>query len=144
MVVPTAFEEDFGLEFRVHKCFIGKSANLTFERAIMPRSKLENYEIIMQSLVGRYLSVDTLAFNCGMDCIAVSKRIDFLMKNGLIEEKKCHSKTLYALTKRGQSIQKALAITKLLDTLKVTVKVADEELTAVPRSSEDVRETGQK
>ncbi len=143
MIGQPPFEGDFGLEFRVHKCFIKKSTNLTFE-AIMPRSKLENYEIIMQSLVGRYLSVDTLAFNCGMDCVAVSERIRFLIKNGLVEEKKCHSKTLYALTKRGQSIQKALAITKLLDTLKVNVRVADEELTAVPRPSEDTKETGHK
>jgi len=110
------------------------------EGAAMRKSKLENYETIIQTLVDRYLTVDGLAYACGMDVVAVNERLGFLIKNGLVEEKKCHSKTLYALTKRGITIQKTLAITRRLDELKVTVKALDKELIAIPRLSDDAEE----
>jgi predicted transcriptional regulator len=113
------------------------------ERAIMSKSKLENYEAIMQALVDKYLSVDSLAYACGMDCVAVNERLGFLIKNGLVEEKQCHSKTLYALTKRGLSVQKTLAITQRLDALKPTVKATDEEFVAFSRFFDDAEEPAQ-
>jgi predicted transcriptional regulator len=106
----------------------------------MRRSKLENYEAILQALVDRYLSVDSLAFSCGMDCVQATQRLAFLMKNGLVEEKQCHNKTLYGLTKRGTTIQKTLAITKRLDELKATVKTMDTELFAFTKFSDDAEE----
>ena len=102
----------------------------------MAKSKLENYEELMQALVDRYLSVDGLAFSCNMECVAVNQRLDFLIKNGLVEEKQCHNKKLYALTKRGLAIQKTLAITKRLERLKTTVKAVDEALVTVQRFSD--------
>jgi predicted transcriptional regulator len=110
----------------------------------MSKSKLENYEAIMQALVDRYLSVDSLAYACGMDCVLVNERLGFLIKNGLIEVKQCHSKTLYGLTKRGLSIQKALAITQRLDQLKTSAKMIDEELVAISRFSDDSKEPEQR
>ena len=101
----------------------------------MPKSKLQNYEELMQALVDRYLSVDGLAFACSMDCVAVNQRLGFLIKHGIVEEKRCHNKRLFALTKRGLAIQKTLAITKRLDQLKTTVKAADEELVALSKFS---------
>ncbi len=100
-------------------------------RTRMAKSKLENYEDIIAALVGRYLSVDSLAFACNMDCVAVNQRLGFLIKNGLVEEKQCHDKTLYALTKRGITVQRTLAITKTMDRLKITVKTNDETLGTV-------------
>ena len=120
-----------------------KQDNLEPEGAAATRrSKLENYETVMKALVDRYLSVDSLAFNCGMDCVAVNERLGFLVENGLVEEKQCHSKTLYALTKRGLAVQKALALTQRLDELKTTVKAVSEELVAT-RFSDDVEKTSQ-
>ena len=106
----------------------------------MRKSKLENYEAILQALVDRYLSVDSLAFSCGMDCVQVIERLAFLTKNGLVEEKQCHNKTLYALTKRGMTIQKTLAITKRLDELKATIKTVDVEPFAFTKFSDDTEE----
>ncbi len=94
----------------------------------LAKSKLENYETIMMALVGRYLSVDSLAFKCSMDCDAVKRRLNFLIKEGLIDERQVHTKKLYALTKRGLAIHKTLTVTKRLDKLKIAVKAADEAL----------------
>ena len=109
----------------------------------MAKSKLQNYEELMQALVNRYLSVDSLAFACNMDCIAVNQRLGFLIKNGIVEEKRCHNKRLFALTKRGLAIQKTLVITKRLDQLKTTVKAADEELVALSRFSDPDEKSNQ-
>ena len=103
----------------------------------MRKSKLENFEAILQALVDRYLSVDSLAFTCGMECVQVTGRLMFLIKNGLVEEKNCHNKTLYALTKRGITIQKTLAITKRLEELKAPIKTMDSELFAFAGFSDD-------
>lgn len=97
----------------------------------MANSKLENYENLMTALVDRYLSVDSLAFSCGMDCNAVKRRLSFLIEEGLVEEKQVHTKKLYALTKRGLAIHKALTIAKRLDELKTAVETADERLMAM-------------
>lgn len=94
----------------------------------------------MAALVDRYLSVDSLAFACNMDCVAVNQRLGFLIKNGLVEEKQVHNKQLYALTKRGQAIQKTLAITKRLEQLKTTVKAVDEAIVAVSKFSDQDEE----
>ncbi len=107
----------------------------------MAKSKLESYEDLLTALVGRYLSVDSLAFSCGMDCMAVNQRLIFLIRNGLVEERQCHSKTLYALTKRGLTIQRTLAVTKRLDELKVTVNLGDETISTVPRGFNQSEET---
>jgi predicted transcriptional regulator len=110
----------------------------------MAKSKLENYEDLIEALIGRYLSVDGLAFACNMDCVAVNQRLGFLIKNELVEEKRCHNKTLYTLTKRGITIQRTLAVAKRLERLKATVKVADETLVTLSRVSDQGEEPKQR
>jgi len=107
----------------------------------MRESRLEQYENLMEALVDHYLSVDSLAFACNMDCIAVNQRLGFLIKNGLVEEKKCHNKKLFALTKRGLSIHKTLAITRRMEKLRPLSKVIDDALLTLPRFDEQGVET---
>jgi predicted transcriptional regulator len=107
----------------------------------MRKSKLELYEDLLSALVGKYLTVDSLAYACNMDCVAVSQRLDFLIKNKLVEEKKCNKKVMYALTTRGAAINKTLTITKRLDNLKASLRMIDEALQALPTLSEDNAET---
>jgi len=102
----------------------------------MRRSKLELYEDILTALVDKPLTVDTVAYACNMDCIALRQRLDFLMKNGLVEEKNYKKKTRYALTRRGLAIFKTLTITRRLEKLQTTVKKIDEVLQALPALSE--------
>jgi predicted transcriptional regulator len=107
----------------------------------MRESRLEQYENLMEALVDHYLSVDSLAFACNMDCVAVNQRLGFLMKNGLVEEKKCHNKKLFALSKRGLSIHKTLAITRRLEKLRPLAKLVNDALLTFPRFDEQGVET---
>jgi predicted transcriptional regulator len=94
----------------------------------MRKSKLELYEDLLCALAGKYLSIDSMAYECNMDCVAVRQRLDFLIKNRLVEEKECHNKKLFALTTRGTAIYKTLAITRRLENLKTTGKLIGEAL----------------
>jgi predicted transcriptional regulator len=107
----------------------------------MRRSKLELYENVLHALVKKPLTVDSIAYECNMDCVALRQRLDFLVKNGLIEEENYKKKTLYALTKRGLSIYKTLTITRRLEKLQTTSKMIDNALQALPALSEHNEET---
>jgi predicted transcriptional regulator len=102
----------------------------------MQRSKLELYEEILYALVNKQLTVDAMAYACNMDCFALRRRLEFLMKNGLVEEKNFGKRTSYTLTRRGLAIFKTLALTKRLQKLQTTMKQIDEALQAIPSLSE--------
>jgi predicted transcriptional regulator len=106
----------------------------------MRRSKLELYEDVLRALVDKPLTVDSIAYKCNMDCVALRQRLDFLMKNGLVEEN-YKKKTFYALTKRGLAIFKTLTITKRLEKLQATIKMIDDALQSIPALSEHNEET---
>ena len=88
----------------------------------MRKSKLERYEEVLSTLVDKYQSVDSIAWECNMDCATATKLIDFLEKNGLVEKNKRYSKVLYSLTTRGEAVYKTLTITKRLNKLKASMK----------------------
>ena len=102
----------------------------------MRRSKLELYEDILYALVNKHLTVDAIAYACNMECVALRQRLEFLLKNGLVEEKNFRKRTCYALTRRGLAIFKTLALTKRLEKLQTTMKKIDEALQAIPSLSE--------
>ena len=126
----------FRLRFRIHKPFILKAQNSEAERADMQRSKLELYEEILYALVNKYLTVDAIAYACNMDCVALRQRLEFLLQNGLVEERNFGKRTCYTLTRRGLAIFKTLALTKRLEKLQTTMKKIDEALQAIPSLSE--------
>jgi predicted transcriptional regulator len=113
-----------------------KAQNSESERARMRRSKPELYEDILTALADRHLTVDAIAYVCNMDCISLRQRLEFLLKNGLVEERNYKKKTRYALTRRGLAIFKTLTITKRLEKLQTTMKKIDEALQAIPSLSE--------
>jgi predicted transcriptional regulator len=102
----------------------------------MQKSKLELYEEILYALVHKRLTVDAIAYACNMDCVALRQRLDFLLQNGLVEEKNFGKRTCYGLTGRGVAIFKTLAITKRLQKLQTTMKKIDEALQAIPSLAE--------
>ena len=102
----------------------------------MQRSKLELYEDILRAIVDKPSTVDIIAYQCNMDCVALRQRLDFLVKNGLVEEENYKEKTVYALTRRGLAIFKTLNITRRLEKLQTTIKKIDEALQAIPALSE--------
>jgi predicted transcriptional regulator len=107
----------------------------------MRRSKLELYEEILRALASKSLTVDSIAYKCNMDCVALRQRLDFLVKNGLVEEENYKKKTLYALTKRGLAIFKTLTITRRLEKLQTPNRMIDNALQAIPALSEHRKET---
>jgi predicted transcriptional regulator len=102
----------------------------------MQRSRLELYEEILYALVNKRLTVDAIAYACNMDCVALRQRLEFLLQNGLVEEKNLGKRTCYSLTRRGVAIFKTLALTKRLQKLQTTMKKIDEALQAVPSLAE--------
>jgi predicted transcriptional regulator len=102
----------------------------------MRKSKLELYEDILTALVNKSLTVDSIAYVCNMDCFALRQRLNFLIKNDLVEEKTYNTKTRYALTRRGLAIFKTLALTKHLEKLQTNITRIDEALQAIPSLSE--------
>ena len=102
----------------------------------MQKSKLELYEKILYSLVNKRLTVDGIAYACNMDCIALRKRLDFLLQQGLVREREFRTKIFYSLTRRGLAIFKTLVLTKRLEKLQTTMKKIDEALQMIPSLSE--------
>lgn len=102
----------------------------------MQRSKLELYEEILYALVDRHLTVDAIAYTCNMDCVALRQRLEFLLQNGLVEEKNFKKVTCYTLTRRGLAIFKTLALTKRLQKLQTNMKKVDTALKATPSLTE--------
>ena len=131
-----SFRRVFRLRFGLHKCFIEKRAYAEPERAVMRRSKLELYEDVLTALADKHLTVDAIAYACSMDCFALRQRLEFMLKNGLVEERHYNKKTRYALTRRGLAIYKTLALTKHLEKLQTNMRKINEALQAIPSLSE--------
>ena len=108
----------------------------------MRKSKLELYEAILTALVNRPLTVDLIAYVCNMDCFALRKRLDFLLKSNLLEEKTYKGRSRYTLTRRGLAIYKTLALTKRLEKLQTNITKIDEALQSIPALSECKAEKG--
>jgi predicted transcriptional regulator len=100
------------------------------------RSKLELYEDILKALVNKALTVDSIAYACNMDCVALRHRLNFLIQSGLVEERIYPKKTRFALTHRGLAIFKTLVLTKSLEKLQTNMKKIDEALRAIPSLAE--------
>ena len=103
----------------------------------MRRSKLETYEAILEALVKRPLKIDTLAFKVNLDCVVLKKNLDFLIENGLVEQRFLTKGTSYAATERGISVFKTLDFQKYFKKIQDTLIAIDEAMQVVPEISKD-------
>jgi predicted transcriptional regulator len=110
----------------------------------MQRSKLELFEEVLTALSDKPLTIDEIAYACNMDCVALNKRLDFLIKNNLVEERAFNRETFYALTRRGLAIFKTLEITKRLEKLQTSIKIIEKTLRAIPAFPEPRKEANSK
>ncbi len=122
-------------DFEFTKALLKQVSSTTKRVADMHRSKLELYEDVLAALANRPLPVDGIAFVCNMDCVAVRKRLDFLIRNNLVEEKAFKNETSYALTRRGLAISKTLEIAKRLEKLQTSIKIIEKTIQAIPEFS---------
>jgi len=98
----------------------------------MRRSKLESYEAILEVLVQKPSTPDNIAFETNMDCKAVDRYIDFLIENGLVEERYQGTEMLYAVTERGTAVFKALNFQKYLEKVTKSLMAMEEALQIMP------------
>lgn len=101
----------------------------------MRRSKLELYEAVLDALVKKPLKIDRIAYKVNLDCVALKRNLDFLMENGLVEERFSEKGTLYAATERGISVFKALDFQKYLKKIQDTLMAMDDAIKVIPEIS---------
>jgi predicted transcriptional regulator len=97
----------------------------------MRKSKLEAYEEILKTIAEQPSILSAIAYACNMDCTGLQERLEFLIENHLVEEKILGKKTCYSITMRGATVLKTLTVTRLLERLQTTVKIADETLSSI-------------
>lgn len=94
----------------------------------MRKSKLESYEDILKALVSRNLTTDQMVYQIKVDSTILGQRLDFLIKNSLVEEQQLGKTTLYTITERGMAVFKALNFQKHLSKIANRIKAVNEEL----------------
>jgi len=110
----------------------------------MRRSKLESYEAILEVLMKTPLTIDSIAYETSMDCTVLGRYLDFLIKNGLIEERFSDDKTLYAITERGIAVFKTLNFQKYLEKITKSIRAIDDALQTVPVLSRHINKHAEK
>ena len=106
----------------------------------MRRSKLETYEVILEALVKKPLNIDRIAYKTSIDCTVLSKHLDFLIKNELVEERMLGKKLLYAMTERGMTVFRTLDFQKYLKKISNTLMQIDEAMQTIRDISKDDKE----
>jgi predicted transcriptional regulator len=96
----------------------------------MHRSKLELYEAILAALSRKPQTVDNIAFECDIDCVVLSKLLEFLVRNGLAQQCRSKNKICFALTERGHAINRTFNLAKRLEKLQEHVVAVKEALQA--------------
>jgi predicted transcriptional regulator len=95
-------------------------------------------------LADKPLTVDAIAYACNMECVAVSKRLEFLVKNNLVEAEIIKQEAHYALTRRGSAVFKTLQITKRLEKLKTSIKIIEKTIQTIPEFSNPKKSSSNK
>lgn len=106
----------------------------------MKKSRLETYEEILGALVQKSLTIDAIAYETNIDCTTVKSRLDFLIRNGLVEERISHKKTRFAITERGVTVFKTLNFQKYLERVANTIRLMDDALQTIPAISQQLSE----
>jgi predicted transcriptional regulator len=99
------------------------------------KSKLETYEAILGAIVKKPQKIDRLAYKVNLDCIALKRDMDFLVENGLVEERFLQRGTSYAATDRGISVFKTLDFQKYFKKIQDTLIAIDEAMKVIPEVS---------
>jgi predicted transcriptional regulator len=104
------------------------------------RSKLETYEAILETLVKKPLNIDRIAYKTDIDCTMLTKHLDFLIKNGLVEERMLGKKLLYAMTEKGMTVFRTLDFQKYLKKISNTLMQIDEAMQTIRDISNNDKE----
>ncbi len=86
------------------------------------------------------LNIDKIAYKTDIDCTILNRYLNFLVKNGLVEERMSGSRLLYALTERGVKVFRTLNFQKYLSKMSSTLTQIDEAMQTIRDISEDEEE----
>ena len=103
----------------------------------MRRSKLRCYEDIICVIYNKEKTVDEIAFNLNMDCLALQTKLKFLLENNLVEKINDNRVMLFGLTKRGFAIFKTISISRKLAKFQTNIQNIDNTLRTIHISSEN-------
>jgi predicted transcriptional regulator len=92
------------------------------------KSKLESYEAILGIILSKPLNIDRLAYKVNMDCTVLRRHIDFLVQNGLVEERFFPKGTFYAATERGGAVLKTLGFQRYFKKMQDTVLAIEDSM----------------
>lgn len=105
----------------------------------MRKSKLESYIDILEALVNNPLTLDHIAYEIDMNCTILRQHIDFLIKNGLVEERGSGKRTQYAITEKGIAVLRALNFQKYFGRISNKIRVIDEALEIIRKLEKNER-----
>jgi predicted transcriptional regulator len=98
----------------------------------MRRSKLELYQELLCALKKKACTVDEVAYECDTDCVLLEERLAFLISNNLVHiEIRRDTQAGYALSHRGVTVVKTLAVAKRLERLQTSIEASERELNTV-------------
>jgi len=98
----------------------------------MRKSKLESFEDILEALLKQPLTFDCISLESDLDTQILKHQLDFLMKNGLVEERQSEKNSLFAITEKGVAVLRALNFQKYLGRIKDTIRAVDEAFQIIP------------
>lgn len=104
----------------------------------MRKSKLETYEDILEVVVDRALAVEEIAYEINMDCTVLHERLEFLLKNDLVQERMSGDEQKYAATERGIAVLKALNFQRYLKKVQDKLMVIDDALQVISKHGRDM------
>lgn len=121
----------------IHNRFIRTPRDQKDGCACLRRSKLESYEAILEALIKGPLTVDKIAYETSMEINMLGLRLDFLIGNGLAEERVLPKKTLYAITERGVAVFKTLNFCGYIEKMSDAISAIDDAMNTLPIMSRD-------
>lgn len=93
---------------------------------------MEIYEAILESLVKEPLTNDQIAYDTSIDCNSLEDRLDFLLQNGLVEDRVIGETILYAITERGATVLKTVSFNRYLAKVSQTLRALDDAIQVLP------------
>ena len=111
----------------------------------MSRSRLEKYLSILEALVPEPLEFEGISYKSDIECSALKRYLDFLLRHNLVEERPLNKrKAVYAINERGLAVFKTLRAQKYFQKLKNILPVVEEASNVGPLLSEHTHELGEK
>ena len=107
---------------------------------IMRNSKLKSYTNILEVLVNKSMTIDEIAYEIDVDCLILKHRLNFLLNNQVVEERKIEKKTMYAITEKGIAVVRTLNFTEYLGKIANDIRLIDEATEIIRKLDKDMLE----